>query len=217
MFQSNESTQGIHLFYIDTSNRLSMSLFARNAWLSQETHDDRNFSFFDVGSLNAFTTASTSRALTGTPILYMPNATNNVPDAFRVCLFYESSNGSISVLLGKQFDWHGDYNHQGLLSWTWQDMTGRLSDARPGTTFAPPFAVSHANLNYLGTPSNGTFQSFQVYLFDRHNYSDLFTLRYYPDNYTFVHSKEYCKSLRVLKCRLLLTRLKIGAYRTLWI
>ena len=161
-----------------------MSLYASGTWYD---HEDYN-----IGNLNDITIASTSRALTATPIRYMPDKTSNATDAFRVCLFYESSNGSVSVLLGKQVD-QGQHlygNDQAQLSWTWQDMTSRLSNAYPGSRLAPPFAVSHVQFEGPGYPTNGTFQPFQVYLFDWHNYTDFFPLQYYPDNDTF----ESCKS-----------------------
>lgn len=121
----------------------------------------------------------------------MPDKTSNATDAFRVCLFYESSDGSVSVLLGKQVDQgYLDWNEQAQLSWTWQDMTSRLSNVRPGTRFAPPFAVSHLSFQETGLPTNSTFQAVQVYLFDWHNYTDFFPLQYYADNNTF----ESCKS-----------------------
>ncbi|KAL9118691.1 MAG: hypothetical protein Q9187_004762 [Circinaria calcarea] len=166
------------------TQKLSMALYANGDWF------DGAYKSYNIGNLNDITTTSTSRALTVIPIRYMSGKTSNATDAFRVCLFYQSSNGSVSVLLGKQVDQGYSY-YSGLshLSWTWQDMTSRLSSVRPGTRFAPPFAVSNSWTQFPGFPTNGTFQPFEIYLFDSHNYTDFSSWQYYPDNNTFISSK----------------------------
>ena len=178
------------MFYIDASDKLAISLFASGVWFDNND--------YDIGDLASFTTATDSRALAVTPIHHVLNTEYNTTLGFRVYLAYESVNGGVSILLGEQID-HGYsfFLEQTQLSWTWQDITAEFNMSRPGITFAPPFGFSHEQFEGPGTYNATIFQPFQIYLFNRYNYSDFFLIECYPDNNSFSNCKFTTASLNL--------------------
>ena len=174
------------MFYIDAFNKLATSLFASGVWF-----DD---SRYDIGNLASFTTARNSRTLAVTPISHVSGTQYNETVGFRVYLAYESANGAVSMLLGEQIDLgYSNFSEQSQLSWTWQDITAGFNRSSPGTTFAPPFGFSNIQVEGPGITTPTIFETIQIHLFNKHNYSDYFSIGCYPDN-NYFSRREFIKA-----------------------
>ena len=113
--------------------------------------------------------------------------TSNATDAFRVCLFYESSSGNVSVLLGEQVDRGFSYtSEQDQLLWTWQDTTGSLASASPEAVLGPPSGIVQTWVEGPRPHPNYTFEPFQLYVLDQSNGMRFTVFQYFPDNGSFI-------------------------------
>ena len=135
-------------------------------------------------------TTSSSRRLTAIPILYQSNMTSNATDAFKICVFYESSSGNVSAILDTQTD-HGysDFSEQDQLSWNWQNISSRLYTEVSGASLGSPFAAIQSFLIPPELPDSPNFKPFKFYALNASATTLFSGFQYYPENNIFMSCK----------------------------